>query len=92
MMPLPPCMLVLRLPVRSRMRRFYVPFFLIWAPALLLGILLAPLVIIISLVCWSRGGRRLLLAGPLVLVALCALRGFQMDINDPDAHFGVSLC
>jgi hypothetical protein len=55
---------------------------LIWPLVLAIGILLAPLVVLVALVLWPFGrGRRLLLAGPLLFRVFCALRGLSVEVR-----------
>jgi len=89
--------MVLRVRIHNQRRHFglWVPLFpvvpLLILLALLLPILLLPFLLVAVAVFWYRGwGRRLLIAGPWLLLAgprfvalFCALRGLEIDVQNP---------
>ena len=59
------------------------PLILIWPPLLILGIALAPLVVICAPLICSRGNRRaVVLVGPRLFRIFCALRGLRVEVDD----------
>ena len=75
---------ILRVQVRGGDRdiSLWLPLFLLWPLVLLTALVLAPLVAAAAIILWPRGwGRPLLLAGPLLLGLLFALRGLSVRVE-----------
>ena len=65
---------------------------LIWPVFLLLGLLLAPLVLVASVLTWRFGyWRFVVFGGPAVFRLLSALRGLRVDVHGRDGTFYLSL-
>lgn len=81
---------VLRVLIRDHERdkvRLWLPLFLIWPLLLALGIALAPLALLVAACGWRRGfGKTVLYAGPRLGHLFCALRGLDINIQQPHAR------
>ncbi len=76
---------ILRLRIRNGGSGFglWIPVILVWPLLVLIGLLLSPLVIVLSAVLWPTGwGKPLLFFGPVIFALLCSLRGLKVDVND----------
>jgi hypothetical protein len=76
--------LLIRLGIGGQRRRLslWLPLFLLWPVAVAVAIVLAPLVLLGALLLWPFvWGKLLLLSGPMLFGAFCALRGLEVDIN-----------
>ena len=85
--------LVMRLRVRKGASNFglWLPVFLLLLPLLLLGLLLAPIVLLVGLLLWPTGfGRTILLVGPVIFGILCASRGLEVDVKKGAEHVTIS--
>jgi len=79
----PPSIMHIRIAGTScRGFNLWLPLILLWPFALVLGLALAPLVLIAALCTWPRYGRMLLLGGPRLFGMLCALRGLRVYVED----------
>ena len=88
----PPSFLTIR--IRGRRHGFgcWIPLLLIWPIPLLLGLVLAPLVLLASLLTWRTGYWRLVVfGGPALFRVLSALRGLRVDVHGRDGAFYLSL-
>ena len=76
---------ILRLQVHDNERRIglWLPLIMLWPVVLLLGILLAPFVIILAIILWPKGwGKPLLLVGPSLFRLFCSLRGLNVRVEE----------
>jgi len=89
----PPLVLRVRVVEDGRRKvRLWIPLFLLWPGVLLLLVALAPFAVVAALVLWRKGtGRRILLAAPLCVDALCAMRGLEVNVVDKDDRVYVSI-
>ena len=90
----PPSIMRLHLAGPRRRLRLWLPIVLVWPLVLLVGIALAPLVVLLALLLWPAGkGRAVLLLGPWLFYAFCCLRGAHVrvaaDPGKPGAGGGV---
>jgi len=88
----PPAILRLRIAQEGR-RGFHlwIPLFLFW-PLIVLVPLLAPVVIAASPKLRRRTGvKLLLLSGPCLLDAFCAVRGLRVDVRDEQGGVSIAL-
>lgn len=77
----PPSIMRLHLAGRKRTLRLWLPIVLIWPFALLLGIALAPLVLLAALVLGPSGkGKSAILLGPRLFYTFCCLRGMRVQV------------
>ena len=91
-MTLPPSVLRVRVEGRDRRFRLWLPLCVLWPPALLIGLLLSPLVVVAAAVMWPRGwGRTVLLAGPHAFRLFCSLKGLEIRVRDSSGDVLVSL-
>ena len=65
----------------------WLPLILLWPFVLLLGLLLAPLLLLLALFTWPRFGRTLLLAAPRLVTLICALRGLRIQVGSGREQF-----
>ena len=80
----------------SRKIHLWIPLFIILpviaiilAPIMLI---MAPFVLIAAVVLWRFGwGKMLLIAPPVVLGCLCALRGLEVDVNNSNEKVLISI-
>ena len=88
----PPSVLRVRVEGRDRRFRLWLPLFALWPPALLVGLLLSPLVVVAAAVTWPRGwGRTVLLGGPHAFRLFCSLRGLEIRVRDDSEAVLVSI-
>jgi len=73
----------------SRKVNLWLPLILAWPLLLVLGLLLAPLVLIAALATWPRYGRTLLYGGPQLFCVLCAMRGLRIQVVDGRDHVNI---
>jgi hypothetical protein len=79
----PPLTLRIRI-VEAGRKKFglWIPLFLIWPFALIFGIILFPLILLISLLTWPSGkGKKLLFGLPLLFYLICHMRGLRVDVR-----------
>ncbi len=70
----------------------WVPLFLLWSFIAAAVIVLLPIVILTALVFWCSGcGRRMLITGPVIFSCMCNLRGLEIDFQQCQERFLVSL-
>jgi len=78
----PPSLVRIRIVENGRKKHsLWLPTILIWPVVLALAIAFAPLVVPIGLLLWRKGGKVLLLAGPLVFYLFCSLRGLSVRVQ-----------
>jgi len=78
----PPVFLVFRIGGPRRRFGCWLPFVLIWLPALILALALSPLIAVLSILLWPSGyGRTVLRAGPAFYSLFSALRGLKVDVR-----------
>ena len=78
----PPSIMRLHLPGSKRAWRLWLPVVLVWPVVLLVGIALAPLIVVLGLVLGPAGkGRTVMLLGPWLFYAFCCLRGARLRIG-----------
>ena len=92
----PPSILHIRVPRSGRRDlNLWLPVFLIWPFALLLGVLAIPLVVVTCVVCMCVGKARLcrtiLTAGPRFFALFCSLRGLSVRVGEPDGEVNIAL-
>jgi len=89
---LPPLWMRLRIVEGGRTKfRLWLPFVLIWLIFLVLMIILSPLILLASSILWGHGlGKKILMAGPMLLNVLCALHGLNIQIESVDNQFSIS--
>lgn len=66
----------------------WLPVFLVWPIAIALMIALAPVAIIVSLVC--RKHSKLILSGPRLIALLWAMRGLEVRVKDDEDQVLIS--
>ncbi len=94
-MKFPPMILKLKIPRSGGRGSFglWLPLFLVYPFMLALAIILAPLVLLFSLLLWPSGrGKMLLLSGPYLCRLLFDLRGLRVDIEKRSSRVLVSFC
>ena len=80
----PPSLLRVQISIGNKGFGLWLPLLIIWPPLLLLGLALAPLVILLALLLWPLGlGRTLILTGPLLFRLFCSLRGLEIAVEGP---------
>jgi hypothetical protein len=88
----PPLVVHLRLPNKKGGINLWIPIFLVYPLLLAIALLLAPFVLIGSLLMWPSGwGRTVLLSGPVVCRLLWNTRGLKMDIQQKTGRILVSV-
>ncbi len=91
-MTLPPSILRLQLRGPQRRIRLWLPLFLLWPPLAIVGLILAPLVLLAAVVLWPRGwGRPVLMAGPALVRLVFALRGLKIEVDGPEQTVFISI-
>jgi len=79
----PPMLLQLGIKNRRNHIRLWIPLFIVMLIAFVFVLLLAPFVLITTIILWPFGwGKPLLLGGPAIFRCLCALRGLKVDIKE----------
>ena len=66
----------------------WIPLILIWPIVLALMMILSPVALLLCIF-WPKG-RKLIIAGPRVLLACWAMRGLELRVNDGDDQVLVS--
>jgi hypothetical protein len=90
-MTLPPSIMRIHIGETEKGFRLWLPIFLLWPIVLLAAVLLAPFVLVGAILLWPKGwGRPLLLAGPLLLGLVFALRGLKIDVVDGSQRVYIS--
>jgi hypothetical protein len=88
----PPSVLHLRIHNSRRHFRLWLPLFLIWPLMLMIFLALSPLVLVLAVVLWPSGmGKPLLFAGPVLFRVLCALRGLEVNVEQPSERVLISI-
>ena len=81
----PPSILRIRVLDDHKRVNLWIPLVLIWPLAVAIYVLLLPAIIAAAMLTWHRGwGRRILLSGPAVFHLYCALRGLEINTNEPN--------
>lgn len=87
-MSLPPMLMRLRIKNKKNNVSLWLPICLAYPLVLAIGLVLLPLVLLVSLVAWPSGyGRPLLLSGFYFARLVWALRGLAVDIHDETGDF-----
>ena len=87
----PPSFLTFRIRGRGRGFGCWIPLILIWPIPLLLGLVLAPAVLLVSLLTWRFGyWRAVLFGGPALFRLMAALRGLRVDIRSRESTVYIS--
>jgi len=87
-MSLPPTLMRLCIKNKKNNLSLWLPIFLAYPLILAIGLVLLPLVLLVSLVAWPSGyGRPLLLSGFYFARVVWAMRGLEVDIHDRDGDF-----
>jgi len=87
-MSLPPTIMRLRIKNKKNNVSLWLPIFLAYPLVLAIGLVLLPLVLLVSLVAWPSGyGRPLLLSGFYFARIVWAMRGLEVDIHDESGDF-----
>ena len=80
-----------RLGWRGRRIRIWIPLFMLWPLVVLIWLASTPLILVLALVLWRRrGGRALLLAGPLVFRLFTSMKGLTVDVRSSSRTMYVS--
>jgi hypothetical protein len=88
----PPLIVHLRLPHKEGSLSLWIPIFLVYPLLLVIALLLAPFVLILSLLMWPSGrGETLLLAGPAVCRLWWNTRGLKVDIQQKTGRMLISV-
>ena len=88
----PPSLLHVSLRNRGNGFGLWLPLLILWPPILLLGLALAPLVLLAAALLWPLGiGRTLILTGPLLLRLFCSLRGLEIAVEGPKERVIISI-
>ncbi len=85
---------VLRLRIHNQRRHFglWLPLFLIWPLMLVIFLALSPLILVLAIILWPSGmGKPILLAGPVLFRIFCALRGFEVNVEQPSERVLISI-
>ncbi len=82
-MNLPPMLMQLGIKHEKKYIRLWIPLFIVFLLILPFIVLLAPFVLLTTIILWPFGwGRPILYGGPAVFNCLCALRGLKVDIKE----------
>jgi hypothetical protein len=82
----------LRLPQKRGGVNLWIPVFLVYPLLLVIALLLAPFVLILSLLTWPSGrGKPLLLSGPVICRLLWNTRGLKVDIEQKSGNMLISV-
>ncbi len=88
----PPMIIRLRMKKNgSRGFRLCLPMLLIYIPLFLIGLILLPLILIVAILMLPWGGWRFMLFYPRFYALLCALKELEVDIEDKEQIFFISL-
>ncbi len=81
----PPSVVRLRIYENSRRKvNLWLPLCVLWPPAVLIALLLAPVAVPVLWLAAGRGRRRrAAMAGPVLFRLFCALRGFYFEAGNP---------
>ena len=93
-MNLPPYLMRLHIYNKSHPRRLrlWIPLFLFWPFIAVFLLILAPLALILTLVLWPFGwGKPFLMAGPVIYSCLCNMRGLEIDSQQGQEQFRISI-
>ena len=78
----PPSIMRLHLPGSRGPWRLWLPVVLVWPVVLVVGVALAPLIVLLGLVLWRSGkGRAVMLLGPWLFYVFCCLRGARLRVD-----------
>ena len=81
-MNIPPFLMRLKLVDKRTRINLWIPLFLAWLIAGLLGLALSPLILLLVLLLWPTGwGKFLWLFGPRLYSVLCELRHLEVDVQ-----------
>lgn len=81
-MNIPPFLMRLKLVDKRTRINLWIPLFLAWLIAGLLGLALSPLILLLVLLLWPTGwGKFLWLFGPHLYSVLCELRHLEVDVQ-----------
>jgi len=87
-MSLPPMTMRLRIKNKKSNVNLWLPVFLAYPLLLAIGLVLLPLVLLVSLVAWPSGyGRPLLLSGFYFARLVWAMRGLEVDVHKDSEEF-----
>jgi len=89
---LPPSFLRVKVQQESRNISLWFPLFVIWPFLALAALALAPVVVTLGIVFWWTGwGKPMLYSLPLFFSMFCALRGLEVDVQQPNQHIYISI-
>ncbi len=84
-MNMPPLLMGMKLVEKRNRINLWIPLFLVWIFAGLLGLALSPLFVLLVVILWPTGwGKFLWQAGPRLYSVLCALKGLEVNIKGRD--------
>ena len=88
----PPSVLRLRIHSQRRHFRLWLPLLLVWPLMVVILLALSPLILVLAIILWPSGmGKPLLLAGPLLFRVFCALRGLEVNVEQPSERVLISI-
>ncbi|HER00083.1 MAG TPA: hypothetical protein ENO22_12155 [candidate division Zixibacteria bacterium] len=79
----PPLILRIRIGEGGRKKiGLWLPLILLWPFVLIFGVILFPLILLISLLTWYSGkGKKLLFGLPVLFYLICHVRGLRVDVK-----------
>ena len=91
-MKIPPYRMKLHIGNDRRNLRLWLPLFLLWPILLVIALIMLPLILLAAIMLWFTGwGRMVLGIIPAVFSCLCGLRGLEVDVENNEERFLVSM-